>query len=108
MLKAHSNTMLDLVIFLTIDEAVIKERLKSRSQVSQRADDQDIEKIMQRIALYNEHTRPIVDYYTKQHKIVHIVGTQSIPQVTQAIRQAMTTCASSSDKRCPHPTSSTK
>ena len=59
---------------LEIDNDTIIDRLKKRAEIENRIDDQDDNKIQNRINHYNEEKDEILDYYTNQMKLVDIDG----------------------------------
>lgn len=54
----------------------------------QREDDKPLA-IQKRLALYNEQTKPLLDYYRKKNLLITIQGKQSIDKVFQDIVQAL-------------------
>lgn len=79
-----------LVIFLEVNrETTLLQRLKKRSSIEGRLDDQDEEKIKTRMAIYQQQTLPIVNLYNAQQKLYRVDGEQTADQVTQAINAIM-------------------
>jgi adenylate kinase len=75
---------LDWAIYLQVPESVLRERSLGRS----RFDDQpDI--IQHRIALFQERTLPILEYYSHRQRLLTINGNQSPEQVQQEILQKL-------------------
>ena len=70
------------------DESAIA-RLQSRNQG--RADDASIEKIRERLALYQENTMPILDYFksNQDYKSVEIDGEPSVEEVFKQVKTAV-------------------
>lgn len=85
------DTSLDLVIFLMINEEETKRRIKHRSTLLGRTDDQDEEKIATRMKLYLQDTLPVTSYYHKQKKLVKIVAGGTIAEVAIRIQNAINT-----------------
>ena len=54
----------------------------------QRDDDKE-ETIVNRIKVYNENTKPLIDYYTKQGNIANIDGQKDINLVFEDIIKAV-------------------
>ena len=52
-----------------------------RGLTSGRPDDQDEEKIANRIAVYHRETAPVADYYNRQMKFNQVVGVGSIDEI---------------------------
>ena len=48
-------------------------------------DDDKPETVKKRLAVYHEQTQPLIDYYTKQGKLVEVDGTQNVDAVFDAI-----------------------
>ena len=57
-------------------------------ELYQRDDDKE-ETIRQRLAVYSEQTRPLIDYYEKQGKLRRIEGTGSIEDIFSRILEAV-------------------
>jgi len=109
------NGHVDVVPFITADEAVLVERLSGRwtcranghvfnekfnpekvrgicdfdgSELYQRDDDK-VETVKRRIDVYLAQTSPLIEYYRNHGKLVEIDGTQGIEQVTENLLQAV-------------------
>lgn len=76
---------IDTMIALNVDEDELKKRLLNRGLTSGRSDDQDEEKIANRIAVYHRETSPVADYYNKQMKFNQVVGVGSIDDIFLSI-----------------------
>ena len=48
-------------------------------------DDDKPETVKKRLDVYHSQTQPLIDYYTKQGKLVEVDGTQSVDAVFDAI-----------------------
>jgi len=46
----------------------MKKRLMKRAETSGRVDDNE-ETIVKRLKTFHDHTRPVIEYYDKQHKV---------------------------------------
>ncbi len=55
-----------------------------------RRPDDNAETVRNRLEVYHDQTKPLIDYYEAQDKVRRIDGEQPIEQVTQALEQAMT------------------
>jgi adenylate kinase len=55
-----------------------------------RRPDDNPDTVRNRLAVYHEQTKPLVDYYKEQGKVRIIDGEQPIEEVTKALEQAMT------------------
>jgi len=74
---AHKNMPVNAMIALDVDEEELKKRILHRAKTSGRTDDQDEEKINNRIKVYNEETLPVAEHYKSQGKYydIHGIGT---------------------------------
>jgi len=74
----------DVVLYLDVTEKESFNRIMYRSQHSNRADDnEDI--IWKRIAVYHEQTKPLLNYYQQQNKMITINGMGTIEEVFSLI-----------------------
>ena len=73
------------MILLDVDEQELINRIMLRGKTSGRTDDQDIEKVNNRIKVYKEETIPVADYYKKQGKLNTIIGVGSIEEIFENI-----------------------
>ncbi len=80
---------ISLMIALVVDEEELKNRLKLRARVSGRTDDQNEERINNRIAVYNKETLPVAAYYEKQSKLKRIKGVGEIDEIFDDICRAI-------------------
>lgn len=80
-LLAKNNTGITMMIALQVPDDELRERIISRGKTSGRSDDQDIEKINNRINVYKEETLPVANYYKKQGKLSEIDGVGSIDDI---------------------------
>jgi len=86
MLEKHSLAISGMVA-LEVPEEVLKERIKERAKTSGRVDDQDDEKINNRIAVYNNETAPVAEYYKGQDKYTTVNGVGTIDDIFQSIQE---------------------
>jgi adenylate kinase len=77
------------MIALDVPEEVLKERIKERGKTSNRADDQDEEKINTRIKVYLDETLPVAKYYENQGKYKSIKGVGAIDEIFAEISEVM-------------------
>lgn len=73
------------MIALEVPEEELKNRLMERGKTSGRVDDQDEEKINNRIKVYNQETLPVANFYEKQGKLSKIHGVGAIDEIFQKI-----------------------
>lgn len=88
-LLVHLNQPCDGIVHLDVPEEVLMRRLLQRAQEQQRVDDTPTV-IQNRLQEYYSKTQPLLDFYGE--RVIHIDGTQPIPQVTAQIeRQVLVT-----------------
>jgi adenylate kinase len=74
-------------ILLKVEEPVLIERLLSRAEKSNRADDSDLGVILHRMEIYNERTAPLIEYYENKGLLNQVVGNNNIEYVFEKICQ---------------------
>lgn len=84
-LLSSSGKEISGMILLDVDEQELINRIILRGRTSGRTDDQDIEKVNNRIKVYKEETLPVAAYYNKQGKLNTIVGQGSIDDIFNRI-----------------------
>lgn len=80
-LLEKNNTSISLMIALQVPDDELRERLMLRGKTSGRSDDQDIEKINNRIKVYKEETLPVANFYKNQSKLAEVNGVGSIDEI---------------------------
>ncbi len=90
MLESHGLSISGMIA-LEVPEEELKSRIKERAKTSGRVDDQDDEKINNRIAVYQRETAPVADYYRAQGKFQGIQGVGSIEDIYQSIDSLVAT-----------------
>ncbi|MGL4673485.1 MAG: adenylate kinase family protein, partial [Wohlfahrtiimonas sp.] len=83
-LLAGLSQPIDKVIFFDVSFDIIKERLLSRG----RSDDNE-ETIEKRRKVYESETTPLINYYTKQGKLVTVEGVGDVTEISQRIFTAL-------------------
>ena len=76
------------VISLAVDEDELVRRLLARGRRSGRSDDNE-ETIRNRLRVYDETTRPLLDFYRQRGILAEIDGTGPVEEVTDRIRAAL-------------------
>lgn len=76
------------VISLAVDEDELVRRLLERGRRSGRSDDNEAT-IRHRLRVYDESTRPLLDFYRQRGILAEIDGTGSVEEVTDRIRAAL-------------------
>lgn len=74
---------------LEVPKELLIERLLNRGLTSGRTDDQDASIIENRIAVYNEKTAPIINYYDKAGKYIAINGVGTIEEIAARLKEAV-------------------
>lgn len=90
MLEKHELSISGMIA-LDVPEEELKSRIKERSKTSGRVDDQDDEKVNNRIRVYNEETSPVADYYRSQNKFSTVDGVGSVDDIYENINKVITT-----------------
>ena len=88
MLAKLKAPRIDKALHLHVDDEEIVQRLLLRAEKEGRADDQE-DVIRKRIAVYNAETRPLLDYYSKQGKLVTVEGKGGLEEIFARIRAAL-------------------
>lgn len=76
------------VISLQVPEDELVRRLLERGRQSGRTDDTE-ETIRHRLAVYAQHTEPLLDFYRGRDILIEVDGTGPVPRVTERIRHAL-------------------
>ena len=69
-----------LVVYIEVDENEVIERLIKRAELLKRTDDTP-EVIRQRIENYETQTKPLIEHYHKQKKLIKVNGMQTVENV---------------------------
>ena len=80
-LMEQFNMKIDGMVALEVPEDELKKRIRERGKTSGRVDDQDEEKINNRISVYKSETLPVAEFYTKQAKYAKVDGVGSIEEI---------------------------
>lgn len=81
-----------LVFVFTLSSASVEERIKKRGVTSGRTDDSDITVIKERLKVYEEKTKPVLDFLNQNaniFKVVSIDASRSIGEVFQDVTGAI-------------------
>ena len=87
---AERGKKIDVVVALTVDDAVLVSRAEQRVRETiaaggkPRADDTP-DTLKHRLSVYYKNTAPLLDFYKKQGKVVTVDGMAPIAEVTKAI-----------------------
>jgi adenylate kinase len=82
------NMTFHAVISLAVDEDELVRRLLERGRQSGRSDDNEVT-IRHRLRVYDETTRPLLDFYRGRGILVEVDGTGAVEAVTARIRAAL-------------------
>ena len=77
------------MVALEVEEEELKARIRERGKTSGRADDQEEDKINNRIKVYLSETLPVAEYYKKQGKFKGINGIGEIETIFSEISTAI-------------------
>ena len=75
-------------IHLAVSDEEIVKRLLDRAQKEGRADDKE-DVIRHRIEVYNAETKPLLNFYAHQHKLVDVQGIGSLDEIFERIIDAL-------------------
>ena len=87
-LMSKLGRRIDMVVAIDVPREELVRRIHERAAVSGRADD-TAEVIRQRIELYDEQTRPVLDYYRVSGLLVTVDGSEKIADTNHRICQAI-------------------
>jgi len=80
-LLEKKKTAISIMLALQVEKQELVNRLMGRGKISGRADDQDINVIENRIAVYNRETSLVIDYYDAQRKFRSVNGMGTIDEI---------------------------
>lgn len=83
---SERNQQVDLLLSLTVDNDELVNRILSRGQG--RSDDTE-EGIKHRLTVYNNETKPVLNYYKEKGQVIEIDGTGSVDDVFNRIKDAI-------------------
>ncbi len=79
------NQKISIMICIDVPKDELVKRLLKRGEISNRADDQNKEIILNRIKVYKDQTEVLKDYYQKQNKFFNVDGMSTIADVKEKI-----------------------
>ncbi|HEX3008993.1 MAG TPA: adenylate kinase [Bacteroidales bacterium] len=88
-LLKEKGTSISLMLSLEVEKEELIKRLLNRGKDSGRADDQNINVIENRIAVYNKETAVVADYYKKQNKFQAIQGMGAVSEIFDRLCKAI-------------------
>jgi adenylate kinase len=83
------KTAISIMLALQVEKQELVNRLMGRGKISGRPDDQDINVIENRIAVYNRETSPVIDYYEAQRKFRSVNGMGTIDEIFDRLCQVI-------------------
>lgn len=83
----ENNTPVSGMLALEVEKQELINRLLERGKTSGRSDDSDVSIIENRIAVYNEKTAPVMNYYNQQGKYRAVSGMGSIEVITERLNK---------------------
>ena len=88
-LLALKRSEIDLVLALEVTGEELVQRLLNRGKTSGRPDDVNEAVIRKRLAVYNNETSPVADYYKNAQKFKAVAGEGSVNEIFAALRDAI-------------------
>jgi adenylate kinase len=79
---------MDIAVQLEVDPELLVDRLAGRAKAEGRADDTP-DVVSNRLAVYEEQTAPVIDYYRNHGKLAHLDGVGSLDEVFNRILGAI-------------------
>jgi len=76
----------EFLLFFDCDKQKMQERMEERSKTSGRSDDNP-ETIKKRLDTFELQTKPIIDYFTKQKKVVRIDADGQIDEIFERVSE---------------------
>jgi len=83
-----SNQKIDHIFFLNVDKDAIVKRIEKRKILEKRSDD-DASTILKRYDTYMDHTKPVLDYYSKNQNFHEVDGSMEINDISQEIDEIL-------------------
>jgi adenylate kinase len=79
---------MDVALQLEVDNELIIERLAGRAEAEGRADDNP-ESVRKRLAIYDEQTAPVIDFYRQHGQLTVVDGVGTLDEVFERILEAI-------------------
>lgn len=86
---AEEGTKVTVMLALEVPDDVVIDRILTRGKTSGRADDQSIDTIKNRIAVYEKQTAVVADYYKKEGKFRAVDGVGTIDEIFTRLCEAI-------------------
>ncbi len=89
-MMAEKGIALDGVVALEVEPEALIERIKTRAVENGGArSDDNVEVLRNRLEVYHELTKPLLDYYKRQGNLISVDGMGSVDEVSAAIAKAL-------------------
>lgn len=88
-LLSQKGTSITVMLALEVEKDELVKRLLNRGKDSGRADDQNMDVIENRIAVYNKETAIVADYYKNQNKYKSIPGMGAVSEIFDRLCKAI-------------------
>lgn len=76
------------IVYFSLAEEEIKNRLETRRKEENRADD-ELQTQLERLKVYQEKTAPLIDYYRKSGDLIEVSAEGSVEEVYQRLESAL-------------------
>ena len=83
-LLKKSSQNIEYIFFLNVNKDSIVKRIEKRKILEKRSDD-DANTILKRYDTYMEVTKPVLEYYSKNHNFHEVDGSMEIKDISQKI-----------------------
>jgi adenylate kinase len=84
MLKSRDSEICRMLV-LEVEHKELVGRLTARAEISGRADDQEVDVIENRVAVYKEKTEPVINYFSGQGKFISVNGMGQISEIFERL-----------------------
>lgn len=84
------NVDLKSVLYFECSEEELKKRLIERGKTSGRADDNE-ESIVKRLKVFNDQTKPVIDFYGRLGKLQSINANRPVEEITKDVEHHLDT-----------------
>lgn len=85
---AQQGAKLELCLTLEVEDTLLVDRLRKRARIEGRHDDQE-ETIRNRMRVYREQTRPLLEYYRGHGILARVNGVGTIEEIGRRIEEAL-------------------
>ena len=87
-MMAKRGQVITALVNLEVEEEELIKRIINRGKSSGRADDNE-EAVIERLKVYHQSTEPVLDYYRNSGKLLNILGSGEISEITDRIIKAL-------------------